>query len=335
MSVVSYLEIRPDFAKGKAYASRNDNHLRHCYTKWGTDRSQVDWLLTLRQQRGKAPPLRGSASAPNLHEGKTRPHRTKDNEEGVYHSHTQTMEKYQNYANTRQMCERILRVSSGDAPTIDWQCNLRDGYHQKPDALWKRYFTGTAVSFDRLNENCVKAGETYRQNYTTPIDRVPDLEANAIHAESLRKDEILFKRWPGCEGSNAGCWRHMVNDHKHGYKTRGALRWETTLREDPADDYGARIQDSRSEGCLIEMLGKKKWNFANNHHDALSAAVPKGDTRLNYLQYMEPKTEVDEPNKSVRQKKTRRRDEDQLGNFRGPGGQAKPKAEQEPQEDDV
>lgn len=316
MSVVSYLEVRPDFLRGKAYASRNSNDLTHCYKKWGTDRSQVDWLLTLRQQRPKAQPLKSSASAPNLHERKERAIRTKDPEQGPYHTETDTMEKYQNHANSSHMCSRLTRVSSGDAQSIDWQLNLRGGMHKQPDALWRRYFTTSQVSFDRARENCARDNEAYQKNKVTPIDRRPDLEANAIHAESLRKDDILFKRWPGAEGTTASQWRHLVTDHKHGYKTRGAIRWETTLREDPNDDYGARVQDSRSEGCWVEMLGKKKWHFSENNGDTLSRPVPQGDPRLNYLTTHDIITEDSQPDMDKRRRKQKRTDEAQLGNFR-------------------
>lgn len=322
MSVVSYLEVRPDFLRGKAYASRNYNDLRHSVTKWGTDRSQVDWLLTLRQQRpskdSKAPTLfRSPASAPNLHDPKERHPRTKDPELGNYHEETGTMEKYQNVANTSHMCNRLMRVSSGDAQSIDWQLNLRGGLHQQPDALWRRHFTKSQVSFDRTKENCARDNEAYQKFKVTPLDRRPDLEANAIHAESLRKDDILFKRWPGAEGTNAGTWRHLVTDHKHGYKSRGALRWETTLREDPNDTYGARIQDSRSDGCITEMLGKKKWHFAENNKDFLSRPVPEGDPKLNYIgTHIGIITEDDQAVTEKRRNKQKRTDEDQLGNFR-------------------
>merc|ERR1711881_94610 len=134
---------------------------------------------------------------------------------------------------------------------------------------------------------------------------------------------------PGAEGTTASQWRHLVTDHKHGYKARGAIRWETTLREDPNDTYGARIQDSRSDGCWVEMLGKKKWHFSSNNGDFLSKPVPEGDPKLNYITTHEIITEDDQPMMDKRRRKQPRTDEDMLGNYRnaGPAKQKAPSAE--------
>merc|ERR1712216_1115805 len=61
------LEVKLDIARGKAYASRNYNDLRHLYEKWGVDRSQLDWQLQLRQVRQHAEKFRpgeGAAGGP-------------------------------------------------------------------------------------------------------------------------------------------------------------------------------------------------------------------------------------------------------------------------------
>ncbi|CAE7918483.1 unnamed protein product [Symbiodinium necroappetens] len=90
-------------------------------------------------------------------------------------------------------------------------------------------------------------------------------------------------------------------------EVRRAIRYEVTLREDPEDTNGARIHDTRNEGCLVEMLGKKKW-VGHQHYDPLVQRWPHGDAKLYHLSRHRITAEPDEDNRELRKKKQTRTD---------------------------
>eukprot|EP00928_Gymnodinium_smaydae_P054256 TRINITY_DN38063_c0_g1_i1.p1 TRINITY_DN38063_c0_g1~~TRINITY_DN38063_c0_g1_i1.p1 ORF type:complete len:359 (+),score=75.01 TRINITY_DN38063_c0_g1_i1:143-1219(+) len=331
------MEYRKDCQGGTLYASRNHNELRHTYHVQGANRAGVDWNLTLRQVRAKKPPLTSTASAPELEVAKAGESRKREplaceHPDGGYHTTTKSVGKYQNYGATHHMLQSLNRVSSGSAHTIDWQLNLRDslhatehkpGAHRKPppppadgapkrkheeEVRWRRHFARPQVSFDMMKENCAAENDAYKKFETTPQDRRPDRFTGAISIGMIREDPMSFRRWPGCEGTNVGQWRHLMEDHSKGYKIKKHLQHETTLREYPDDKNGARISDSRSEGCLVEMLGKKKWTAAAPRDGLSSRMAEGGDPKLYHLGQLGNLPEADEANRAKRMAKQARTD---------------------------
>jgi len=286
------MEVNLDIAQGKAYASRNHNDLRHVWQQdYNTERNQVDWLLQLRQtipprEKSKYPP-----SVPKVHSPRQKPENTTPPEEGPYRTRwksktqlvepeEQTYEKYQNFAETQHMVKGAAthRVSSGGAPEINWQLNLRNGTHRKPDSRWKRYFQKPHQSFELAPTNF----ENYKKQNISPAHLKYDRSMSALPMATIRDMPLKQDRWPGCEGTALNTWEHLVADRTHGHKSRKNIEWETTLREKKGylNNLGSRIQDNRSEGCITEMLGKKKWQFGN--------AVPN-DLALPYKDGGDPK----------------------------------------------
>ena len=90
-------------------------------------------------------------------------------------------------------------------------------------------------------------------------------------------------RWPGCEGTALNTWEHLVSDKKYGHKSRGQIKWETTLREEPNWDFGAKLCDNRSSGNISEFLGKKKWNYSTPDSDLAKSYPEGGDVKLNHI----------------------------------------------------
>ncbi|CAK9108122.1 Uncharacterized protein SCF082_LOCUS50305 [Durusdinium trenchii] len=105
----------------------------------------------------------------------------------------------------------------------------------------------------------------------------------------------------------ASYWRHLIEDTSRGRKVRRHIEYEVTLREDPKDPNGARIHDTRNHGCVVEMLGKKKW-VAHQHHDPLVARWPTGDPKLYHLSQQRILPEPDEENRELRKHKQPRTD---------------------------
>mmetsp|Transcript_31078 Transcript_31078/g.71052 ORF Transcript_31078/g.71052 Transcript_31078/m.71052 type:complete len:332 (-) Transcript_31078:94-1089(-) len=308
----STLEVRKDILGEKLYASRNDNDLSHTYKVCGANRANVDFVYTLRQHPTLHVKKTGTKSLPELRamersESRLREPLVAEHEDGPYHANTATMGKYQNFANTSHMLQGLTRVSSGSAHGIDWHLNLRNGSHQRPDNMWRRHCTRSHQSFDMLAENCSKDNEAYQNSHITPQDRRPDRRATAISIASIRDDKMSFRRWEGCEGTEVGQWRHLLEHREYGRKPKRQLKYETTLREKPGDTNGARIQDNRSDGCLVEMMGKKKWIGAQSH-DPLARRPPEGDPKLHYLSNMRMMPEPDEENRRLRMEKCPRTD---------------------------
>mmetsp|Transcript_103421 Transcript_103421/g.267493 ORF Transcript_103421/g.267493 Transcript_103421/m.267493 type:complete len:338 (-) Transcript_103421:83-1096(-) len=309
------METRKDSMGEKFHASRNHNHLRHTYDAPGANRTNVDWNLTLRQVPRVVRKSDGSASAPNLMaaelgESKWREPLAPEHPEGAYHGSTASVGKYQNIGNSGHMLQGLTRVSSGAAHGVDWQLNLRGGMHaaQHTDSKWKRHHARSQVSFDMLRENTSK-NEDYQNSHTTPHDRRPDRSNSALPIATIRDDPISFRRWEGCEGTNVGQWRHLIEDRKRGAKVRRVLQSECTMREHKGDTNAARIRDNRSEGCIIEMLGKKRWHDSKSH-EPLASRWPHGDAKLYHLHQSRPLPERDEENRAIRKKKTERTDKD-------------------------
>lgn len=308
------LEIRKDIIGSKLYASRELSYLFNTTTE---NRSNVDFALTLRQVRGARQPLRSVDSAPVLKtaevaEARKREPLAMQHPEGPYHGETKTLGRYQNYAATSHLIEGLTRVSSGSANGVDWMLNLRNGLHgseHKPEtSTWRRYFTRPQVSFDMTKENCSSGNSEFVKSKITPQDRRPDRNSGAISIGTIRDDPISFRRWPGCEGTNVGQWRHLIEDTSKGRKSKRHLQAETTMRQDPTLQNCAQITDVRSDGCLVEMLGKKKWNDSV-HYDSLShRPIDGGDPKLYHLAQLRPLAEQNEAIRKLRVKKIVRTD---------------------------
>mmetsp|Transcript_126526 Transcript_126526/g.236530 ORF Transcript_126526/g.236530 Transcript_126526/m.236530 type:complete len:333 (-) Transcript_126526:196-1194(-) len=308
------LEIRKDVAGEKFYASRNYGDFRHTYADPRANRAQLDWTITLRQVRKKPGKKDQSASAPNLHTAELQRDRlplTDEHEEGPYYTENEdTIGKYQNFASSHHMINKLGRVSSVTAPGIDWQLNLRNGLHQQPDpkGSWRRYFSRPQASFDMMAENCAADNADYKTSIITPQDRRPDRRTGAIAISTIRDDPMSFKRWPGCEGTHVGQWRHLIDDHRYGRKPKRQLRHEVTLREDPKDPNPCRINDNRSDGCIVEMMGRKRW-YDSNHWNPRAARPPEGDPKLHHVSRTRIMPEADEENRKKRMSKQKRLDE--------------------------
>jgi hypothetical protein len=111
-----------------------------------------------------------------------------------------------------------------------------------------------------------------------------------------------------------GQWQHLIEDTSKGYKSKRHLQAETTLREYPNDPNGAKIVDNRSEGCIVEMLGKKKWSHAQSmdtlslrRHDHKGGEFT-GDPKLYHLHQQRCLGELDEVNRQARMIKQGRSD---------------------------
>lgn len=321
------MEWRKDVAGEQFYASRNYNDISETYKLPGNTRDMLDWNLTLRQQRKAMPKKDNTQSAPTLMTAEIRqkPLKTNEHVDGPYHCQSETVEKYQNFANTYPMLQKPIRVSGSMAHTIDWQLNLRDSAHSQPEGMmrvvenghatvkpnpdgWRRYYSRPQASFDMMKENCSKDNEAYTKSMTTPQDRKPDPRKGAISIATIRDEPMNFRRNPGCEGTQAGQWEHLIHDRRYGHKARKQLGHETTLRSEPNDPNGARIEDTRSEGCIVEMLGKKKW-IGHVSPDYLSAPPPAGDPKLHHLSRTRIQSEPDEDNRAKRMNKHPRADE--------------------------
>jgi len=182
------------------------------------------------------------------------------------------------------------------------------GDGRRTDNGWRRYFQRQQTSFDATRENTSKDNEEYQQKLVTPVDRRPDRDYGAMATRTMTDDAFGAGRWKGCEGTQAGQWEHLVRDDHRG-KNRGPLAYLTTLRDQKGDESDSRITDNRSDGCLVEMLGKKKWYNAQSH-DPMTAPVSQGgDARLNYLNCVKVLPEPDEDNRRLRIARHRRRDD--------------------------
>jgi len=311
MSSIGPIEIRKDALGQTFYASRNYNDLSQTYAVSGANRHQLDWNMTLRQQRRKMPSKDNTRSAPTLgldeHLKSKAPKDHRCHEDGVYHSSTDTVGKYQNYAASNHMTSGLTRVSSGQAHQIDWQMNLRDGLHQKADDKWRRHHTRSQASFDMMAENCAASNQAYQTSHITPQDRRMDRNSGAMPIASIRDEPMNFRRNPGCEGTQVGQWEHLITCRRYGHKARRTLGHETTLRQPEGDNNGAKIDDTRSDGCIIEMLGKKKWH-GHTSPDFLSAPPPDGDAKLYHLSRHRIQAEPDEEDRARRMKKQPRTD---------------------------
>ncbi|CAJ1360010.1 unnamed protein product [Effrenium voratum] len=184
----------------------------HVYQGGAANRTQIDWNLTLRQGRREKKKAK-SASAPNLHTAELAENRTKreplapEHPDGPYHGETPTVGRYQNFANVAHMCNGLARVSSGAAHSADWQLNLRGGLHRNEfSGKWRRHHAKSHQSFDCLADNCNKSNEKYQGSQVTPEDRKYDRRYGALSIETIRDDPISFRRWPGCEGTQAQSW---------------------------------------------------------------------------------------------------------------------------------
>lgn len=337
MAGVTPLQIHMDHTKTRQYRSKNSNDLRQTWTQdYSTDGCQVDWLFSLRRPEKNEKPgqatLRKSkfaASVPSFHDVRQKNYATTDeHQEGPYQTiykrdpetkemvpapeEEQTNEKYYNYNDTRHILDNrvSMRVSSGNTENVGWTLNLRGGLQNKPDKQWKRYFTKPHKSFDMAKET-LKSDEYRDMNTSVRLAANQKFERNqnALPIETIRDQPIVFYRWPGCEGTALNTWHDLANDKKHGHKSRMNIKWETTLREKEGylENLGSRLTDNRSEGCVTEMLGKKRWHFASNPEVNPRGCDAKFDSKLYHLNNFDFMPEADEETLEKRRHKQPRK----------------------------
>jgi hypothetical protein len=292
--MTSTVQYRKDSIGQQYYASRNFNEIQHSFQTAGANKSGVDWFVQLRQKRTKLN-LRGSASAPELQttvlsENRQREPLAPEHGDGPYHCERETVGAYQNFAHTVHLFQNNGPRASGSgssAHCLDWHMNLRNGLHEEEfkKTLWKRHCTKPHQSFDMMNEYCSRTSSEYLKAHTTPLNRRPDRASSALPTVTIRDDKISLKRWEGCEGTNVGQWRHLVEDRSRGAKTRKAIQAEVTMRKGRPTEKFHAITDNRSDACLVEMLGKKRWHGAVSH-DPLGRRPPEGDPKLHYFSNM-------------------------------------------------
>ncbi|CAD7940094.1 unnamed protein product [Amoebophrya sp. A25] len=294
------MEVNLDTIGGKAYASRNHNDIRHIWQAQNTERNQIDFLLTLRQTPAKLPKTRAGPSDFSAHSPRQKPFTTTEPEQGKYltrwrsrseevRSSEETFAngRYGNFADTKPMLDNAtnMRVSGGGFSEVNWQLNLRGGSSGKPDLKWKRYFSKPHQSFDMAPTNFENYG-----GWISPSHKKHERNNNALPISTIRDMPLDLKRWPGCEGTATNNWEHLTTDRKHGHKSRNNMKWETTLRawddSGKKEDLGSKLQDSRSEGCLTEMLGKKNWHYGRGKDVGNDLALPYaagGDVKLHHI----------------------------------------------------
>jgi hypothetical protein len=292
--MTSTVEYRKDFAGKRHYASRNFNEIQHSFQSPGANKSGVEWFLNLRQER-KTKPLRGTQSEPDLKtaliaENRQREPLAPEHADGPYHSERETLGRYQNFAHTSHLLQNSGPRASGSgssAHALDWHLNLRNGLHEEEikETRWKRHCIKPHQSFDFMHKHVSGDSADYRSTHTTPLDRKPDRSNGALPIMTIRDDPISFKRWPGCEGTNVGQWRHLIEDRSRGRKTRRAIQAETTMRTGRVSDKFHAVTENRSDSCLVDMLGKKRWHGSVSH-DHLARRPPEGDPKLHYLSQM-------------------------------------------------
>jgi len=154
------MQISLDTDGGKAYASRNFNDIRHTWAEtWGQTRSNVDFTLVLRQlpRHARVPPMREKKF--DFNANRVKKEMTNPPEEGPYNAsyvqddptqpkvlrRDQSVAKYQNMADTIRMVKSL-----NCSRCVDWQLNLRDSQHQKPDVQFHRYFSRTRPTFEQI-----------------------------------------------------------------------------------------------------------------------------------------------------------------------------------------
>jgi len=207
-----------------------------------------------------------------------------------------------------------------------------DGQEQEKDRdrnAARRY----RQQFEDANSD-VTTERLLRYRREVSMNQRPDRNANAISITTCRDDPINLRRYPGCEGTQVGQWSHLLSDRRHGHKSRRQMMIDTTWREPPGDSSGGRVTDNRSDGCLVEMLGKKKWSDGygttwpsrtpsgtprgtkrrsawkslegDTHDKPFSQRPPVGDPKLHYLSRMKVLPEGDEATRALRQGKAKR-----------------------------
>lgn len=186
-----------------------------------------------------------------------------------------------------------------DRPDKSWHLNLRSKDSHKPANGWHRHFTRPFQTFDHLKFHLADKAfrEAYVKSEGTPREgkHRPDRQKGHWGGIFARDDDANFTRAKGCEGAHAGLWLHLFQARHE----RAQLAFQTTLREAHGDRHGARVNDNRSDGCIVEMLGKKKW---------CNASPKRVDLKLDHLEFLKATPEPDEDNRNLRVAKTPRRD---------------------------
>jgi len=181
----------------------------------------------------------------------------------------------------------------------NWHLSLRSKDVHKPANGWRRHFTRGFQTFDHLKAHLADKGfrEEYENGETTPRAAMssPDRMKGSWGGILTRDDDANFVRAAGCEGAHAGLWRHLLESGKN----RSQLAHHTTLREAYGDQSGARVNDNRTDGCIVEMMGKKKW---------CGPGPKSADLKLHHLNFLKVAAEPDEENRKIRVAKTPRRD---------------------------
>lgn len=117
------------------------------------------------------------------------------------------------------------------------------------------------ASFDAIARNCTPENEAYKRRLGTPFDHSFDRNIGAIKCATIRDAPLSFERAKGCEGAQAGQWRHIFQAKPAA--TRPQLKHLTSLREMPGQHPGMTISDNRSDTCWArKSLGaasSRRW----------------------------------------------------------------------------
>ncbi|CAJ1428743.1 unnamed protein product [Effrenium voratum] len=224
--------------------------------------------------------------------------------DGPYGSGSDTFGRYSNFSNAAHMLCRLVRLSSGNTQSVDWQLGLRGGQKKHPEEGWRRYFTRKQASFDHIARNCTPDNEAYQSRIGTPFDHSFDRHQGAMKTATIRDTPISFERAKGCEGAQAGQWQHIF--HSRPAATRLQLQHLTSLREMPGQHAGMQISDNRSDTCWVEMMGKKRWERCRPPDPLERHPQEGGDAKLHHLYYLKVRPEPDEDARAQRTSKTPR-----------------------------
>jgi len=130
------------------------------------------------------------------------------------------------------------------------------------------------------------------------VDRRLDPKNTSLGLASIREFDDSFHREHGCEGANAGKWQHII---KTPGGTRKQMMHATSLRDAVKDNRVVPFGDNRSDICIVEMMGKKRW-FNSRSANPRAAPPPVGDARMHHLSVLHVEAEPDD---NVRRLRTR------------------------------
>lgn len=225
------------------YASRNFRDLCPDSGHAEGDKSSLDFKIKLRQRRKPASNPSSPSGRPILHEPRKKP--LPEAPIWYYNDPVFSDIRYGNVEVVQGSLKHPVRYTPSSA--LMWTLGLRNSPHaisqvkEMPGRSWE--------------------GTKSRSRSATPNpcpDRLATCLPIAHHRESV---EYECCRYPGCEGSSASQWSHLITPGK----ARDTLAWETTLR-------GA--SDVRTNEVILGMMGKKPLHF-KPPRDSICESDPK------------------------------------------------------------